>query len=502
MIGFEGLLAGRLLCDRYRVEEVIGRGGMGAVYRATDVRLEREVAVKVMTAATADVAARTRLRARFHREARAAARLQHPNVVAVHDFGTDLQMDLDFLVMELLRGEDLASCLVHTRRLPLPLALEVLHQAACGVAAGHSAGLIHRDIKPGNLFLRRNGTGEGDIRVSVLDFGIVKLEAEEDDATMTHLTVFGRAPHSPAYAAPEQLLGEERITPACDVWALGITAFQILTGERPFSEADQRRLSAGIPVTSPSARSVNSAISAAVDEIIRTCLAFRTADRFRDAAALADALAGVCRSAALHTATVASRSGTAGSCPADDGSDHTLLDPAAEPPTSVSRRPEPAALSRAAAAVPPRRSFSNSSVPVAEPSAAKPGWVRRAASVMWGFTVTLASVALAGAFGVGLFTAFDDGLVEPFYASLVGLTFATPWAIHRMTRRRGSYLLALAGSAIVAMGALRFFAPLAGHEVAVVALAPAQVAVSFWIARLTRRNPKIEQPSVSPSLPG
>ena len=245
-MSIEGLLAGRVLGDRYLIEEVIGRGGMGAVYRATDERLEREVAVKVITIAGVDAATREHVRARFHREARAAAALpHHPNVVPVYDFGTDDTLRLDFLVMELLRGEDLATHMIRLGPPPLPTGIWVLLQAARGVAVGHRAGLIHRDVKPGNVFLARS-RHDDDVQIRILDFGIAKLVQEEE--TASQLTQDGRIPLSPAYASPEQLRSLRQITPASDVFSLGAIGFQLFTGERPFTDQDRNRMAIGIPV--------------------------------------------------------------------------------------------------------------------------------------------------------------------------------------------------------------------------------------------------------------
>lgn len=290
MSGFEGLLSGRTLAERYRIEEVIGRGGMGAVYRAVDARLGRPVAVKVIVVAGgSDPEARERIRRRFQHEAASAARLpHHPNVVPVYDYGTDPALGLDYLVMELLRGEDLASLLARSGPPPLPEALEILQESARGVAVGHRAGLIHRDVKPGNLFLVRDGD---DVHVRVLDFGIAKLMEEED--TFTQLTQDGRAPLSPAFASPEQLRGETRLSPASDVFSLGAVAFGLLTGQRPFTDADRSRMAIGQPVPVPSLRARNPAVPAAVEEIVTRALAPEPVERFANAGSLADALARV-----------------------------------------------------------------------------------------------------------------------------------------------------------------------------------------------------------------
>ena len=293
MAGLESLLKGRELAGRYRIEDVIGRGGMGAVYRALDTRLGRPVAVKVITASSGnDPEVRERLRARFKHEAASAARLpKHPNAVTVHDYGTDEELGLDFIVMELLEGEDLATRLQRSGPPAMAEAVRILQEAARGVHVGHRAGLIHRDVKPGNVFLVRHGE---DDEVRVLDFGIAKAMTEEDTAS-AGLTHDGRAPLSPAYASPEQLLGEARLTPASDVFSLGALGFQLLTGTRPFTEGDRNRMAAGMQVPVPSLRARNPQVPEEVEQIVRRSMAPDPAQRFENAGALADALASPLR---------------------------------------------------------------------------------------------------------------------------------------------------------------------------------------------------------------
>jgi serine/threonine-protein kinase len=293
MAGIEALLRGRVLGERYRVEDVIGRGGMGAVYRAADERLGRQVAVKVITAVAGDPETRERMRTRFTREARAAARLpHHPNVVPVYDYGTDAETGLDYIVMELLRGEDLASRLQRSGPPPMAMALRILQHAARGVNVGHRMGVIHRDVKPGNIFLVEDGD-PGDLQVRVLDFGIAKVIDEED--TQTALTRDGRAPLSPAYASPEQLQGDATLTPSSDVFSLGAVGYQMLSGEKPFTEADRNRMGIGVPVPIPSLRARNPAVPGDVEDVLRRALEHDPAVRFPNAGALADALEAALR---------------------------------------------------------------------------------------------------------------------------------------------------------------------------------------------------------------
>jgi tRNA A-37 threonylcarbamoyl transferase component Bud32 len=364
MAGLESLLKGRELAGRYRIEEVIGRGGMGAVYRAIDQRLGRPVAVKVITASAGnDPETRERLRARFKHEAASAARLpKHPNAVTVHDYGTDEELGLDFIVMELLEGEDLATRLQRGGVPPMAEALRILQHAARGVAVGHRAGLIHRDVKPGNVFLVRHGDEE---EVRVLDFGIAKAMAEEDTAS-AGLTHDGRAPLSPAYASPEQLRGDPRLTPASDVFSLGALGFQLLTGTRPFTDADRARMGAGLEVPVPALRARNPQVPDEVEQVIRRALHPDPAQRYADANGLADALATPIRritesplAAAVPAASGpivdddrtmladADRTAYAG----DD--DRTMLAPPV--PTRAAPRPLPEARPATPVMTPPRR---------------------------------------------------------------------------------------------------------------------------------------------------
>jgi len=349
MAGIEALLRGRVLADRYRIEEVIGRGGMGAVYRAADERLGRNVAVKVITATAADPEARERVRARFIREARAAARLpHHPNVVPVYDYGTDAETGLDYIVMELLRGEDLASRLQRAGAPPMETALRILEQAARGVNVGHRMQVIHRDVKPGNIFLLDDGDAD-DVQVRVLDFGIAKVMAEED--TETALTHDGRAPLSPAYASPEQLRGEAHLTPASDVFALGAVGYQLLTGAKPYTEADRNRMAIGQAVPTLSIRARNPAVPAEVEAVIGQALAHDAAARFPNGGAFADAVSAVARRLA-GTAAAAAVPVLAGPVVATDADDDRTA-VAGDDRTMAAPRPELAGAAVGAAG-PPR----------------------------------------------------------------------------------------------------------------------------------------------------
>jgi serine/threonine protein kinase len=213
------------LARRYRLDRPIGEGGMGTVWEAYDTVLGRTVAVKRLKAADGPDAA-----VRFKREAQAAARLVHPNVVVVHDYGVDDEGH-PFLVMERLRGRTLRQRFQAERRLPAPVAAALLRGAAGGVAAAHAQQLVHRDLKPENVFLSGDASQPD---VKILDFGIAR--SLELGAATTHIATAGLA-GTLLYMAPEQLAGGQP-SPSWDVWALAVIAYEMLAGVRPLASSD------------------------------------------------------------------------------------------------------------------------------------------------------------------------------------------------------------------------------------------------------------------------
>ena len=222
-------LIGHTLDEKYRLEERLGIGGMGTVYRAVHLLIDRPVAIKVLNQRfVEDEAARTR----FRREARAAGRLQHTNAVTVTDFGQSSDGYV-YIVMELLEGRTLREIVAKEAPLDPARAVSLMLQISDAVAAAHAAGIIHRDLKPANVFIVQRADVPSVVKV--LDFGIAKLAAEilEDDEPMT-LTQFGAMIGTPRYMSPEQCDGAE-LTPAADVYSLGIILYEMLTGTVPFS---------------------------------------------------------------------------------------------------------------------------------------------------------------------------------------------------------------------------------------------------------------------------
>ena len=222
-------LIGFTLDDKYRIEARLGIGGMGTVYRARHLLIDRAVAVKVLSPRfVEDDAAQMR----FRREAKAAGRLQHQNAVAVTDFGQTAEGYV-YIVMELLEGHTLRDVLAKEAPLDTARAVALMLQTSAAVAAAHEAGIIHRDLKPANIFIVHNS--ELPAVVKVLDFGIAKLAAEtlEEDEAHT-LTQVGAMIGTPRYMSPEQCDGVE-LTPAADVYSLGVILYEMLTGIVPFS---------------------------------------------------------------------------------------------------------------------------------------------------------------------------------------------------------------------------------------------------------------------------
>ena len=209
---------------KYRIVELVGEGAMGVVYKATDSLLNRTVAIKVMNDA---IARQDELRARFLREAQAAASLQHPNVVSIYDLG-EVDGHL-YIAMEYVPGADLET-IVRDKDAPLTLQqkLDVVIDVLTGLSFAHKRGIVHRDIKPANIRISEDG------RAKIMDFGVAHLASSK-------LTSTGASLGTPSYMAPEQITGG-KTTPATDIFAVGAVLYELLTGELPF-DAPRCRIS-------------------------------------------------------------------------------------------------------------------------------------------------------------------------------------------------------------------------------------------------------------------
>ena len=222
-------LIGRVFDNKYRLDERLGGGGMGTVYRATHLMIERPVAVKVLSQRfVGDETAQQR----FRREARASGRMQHPNAVMVNDFGATEDGWL-YIVMELLEGQTLRDLLAREAPLDPARAVSFMMQTCSAVGAAHEAGLIHRDLKPANIFIEQRPNLAAVVKV--LDFGVAKFVVEEHDDDYNTLTQVGAIIGTPRYMSPEQCSGVAPLTPASDVYSLGIILYEMLTGSVPFS---------------------------------------------------------------------------------------------------------------------------------------------------------------------------------------------------------------------------------------------------------------------------
>jgi serine/threonine-protein kinase len=282
----------QLFAGRYRLERRLGVGGMSTVQLAFDTRLERNVAVKLLAE---HLAQDPSFVSRFRREALAAARLVHPNVVQVFDFGSDDASGRQFIVMEYVDGQSCAEILRERGHLPPGEAVDILGQACRGLDYAHRNGVVHRDVKPGNLLRSRDGM------IKLADFGIAKA-AEQSDITKVG-SVLGTA----AYLSPEQARGEPA-GPASDLYALGVVAYQLMAGRLPYEAAsltDLARLQeAGPPEPLDE---INRDVPPALAEAVSRALARERAQRFADAAemedALRDGLRGISHSGADTDAT-------------------------------------------------------------------------------------------------------------------------------------------------------------------------------------------------------
>ncbi len=260
---------GMMLAGRYRLDEHVAGGGMGDVWRGTDEVLGRTVAVKILLAA---LVAEPGFAQRFRDEARTMATINHPGVVNVYDYGSD--QGVTYLIMEFVEGEALSKTLSRVGRLTPGRTMSLVAQAADALQAAHDKGIVHRDVKPANLMVRRNGT------LVLTDFGIAR------SAQASQLTAVGSVLGTASYISPEQASGAVA-TAASDVYALGVVAYQCLAGRRPFEGGSPIEIALqhvdGVPPPLPQD------IPAPVRALVERCLAKAPANRWPTAAALAAA---------------------------------------------------------------------------------------------------------------------------------------------------------------------------------------------------------------------
>ena len=293
--GAESLI-GTILSGRYKIEKLLGEGGMGAVYQAEHTHMRKRLAVKVLHP---EMSRLPEVVARFEREAMAAAHIDHPNVAAATDFGK-LEDGSFFLVLEFVEGQSLRD-VMNQGRLELGRALRILRQVAAALGQAHQLGIVHRDLKPENVMLVERG-GEPDF-VKVLDFGIAKVPVgeivkEHGGATGTKgpvLTQLGMVYGTPEYMAPEQALGQN-VDPRADIYAVGVLTYEMLAGVRPFDHESKVTL-LGMHVTAPvppiAQKSPDAMVPPEVEAIVIKMLAKEASARYADAKELIDAIDAV-----------------------------------------------------------------------------------------------------------------------------------------------------------------------------------------------------------------
>lgn len=272
---------GDVVAQRYRLESELGRGGMATVFHATDTKLNRSVAIKILHT---DLARQPNFRTRFRQEARAAARLTHPNVVRVFDAGEssdpgDPEAVWPFIVMEHIDGKLLSDII---RRGPLSVedAVDIQTQLLTALGYAHDSGLIHRDVKPSNIMLTPDGV------VKVMDFGIARSVDEVADTVARTTNILGTA----AYFSPEQARGEA-VSERSDVYSAGIVLFEMLTGRVPFQDVSPVRVAyQHVSEPAPAPSTLNSAVNPGIDEVVARALHKNPIERFQTAADFTSAL--------------------------------------------------------------------------------------------------------------------------------------------------------------------------------------------------------------------
>jgi serine/threonine-protein kinase len=277
-----GVNEGDVLAGKYRIDKVLGMGGMGVVVAAHHIQLDEKVAIKFLLP---QALASSETVARFAREARAAVKIKSEHVARVSDVGT-LESGAPFMVMEYLQGGDLSDWLKQRGALPIEQAIEFVLQACEAIAEAHALGIVHRDLKPSNLFATRRA--DGSMTVKVLDFGISKTN--KDPAGM-QMTATSSIMGSPLYMSPEQLQSSKDVDPRSDIWSIGIILYELLTGDSPFQAETMPQLVVGIMSTPPPPlRNKRPEAPRGLEQVILKCLEKDRGKRFQTIGDLAVAL--------------------------------------------------------------------------------------------------------------------------------------------------------------------------------------------------------------------
>jgi serine/threonine-protein kinase len=281
----EGVVPGDLIAGKYRVEKVLGIGGMGVVVSARHLALDEQVAIKLLLPETLK---NPEAVSRFVREARAAVKIKSEHVARVSDVG-QLENGSPYMVMEFLQGGDLADWLTQNGPLPFEQAVDFVLQACVAVADAHALGIVHRDLKPSNLYCVRRSDGQ--LMIKVLDFGISKMTNLDGSATGAELTKTNAVMGSPLYMSPEQMRSARDVDSATDTWALGVILFELITGRRPFSADTLTELVMKVASDAPPPLATyRPDAPPGLDEVIATCLAKDRRKRYPNVGALSLAL--------------------------------------------------------------------------------------------------------------------------------------------------------------------------------------------------------------------
>ena len=277
--------AGEIIVGKYRVERVLGQGGMGVVVAAHHIQLDQMVALKfLLPEAMVSKEAVTR----FIREARAAAKIKNEHVARVIDVG-QLENGAPYMVMEYLEGSDLSAMVARRGALGTEETVDFVLQACEAIAEAHSLGIVHRDLKPANLFCLEKA--DGSVTIKVLDFGISKIASP--DLTLESMTKTGGLLGSPLYMSPEQMQRSKGVDARADIWSLGIILFELLAGSGPFAAETMTELIFKIATERPaSIRTLRGDVVAGLEQVILRCLEKNREDRYQSVGELAEALVG------------------------------------------------------------------------------------------------------------------------------------------------------------------------------------------------------------------